>query len=201
MDGDQAKSGSDEFHAGRDARREEATQAIAAYPTEFKGQSPIKVNKLGHIVYEVTDVERTANFWKEVMGFRISDRNELGMIFLRYGPDHHAIGLKPSKAKGRPKKGEALKIEHLAFECDSMEMLFAARDYLKANNIPLAFEGRKGAGGNTSLHFLDPDGYEFELYYNMDQIDRDGELRPEAQFRRAQSLEEAAANPLPPKRW
>ena len=200
MDGDQVKN-AEAYHKARDEKRDDATAAVPAYPTEFKGQSPIKVNKLGHIVYEVTDPERTATFWKQVMGFKETDRNELGMIFLRYGADHHAIGLKPSKAKGRPAKGEALKIEHLAFECESMDMLFAARDYLQANNIPVAFEGRKGAGGNTSLHFLDPDGFEFELYWKMDQIDMDGELRPDSQFRRAGSLEEAAANPLPPKRW
>ncbi len=201
MDGDQLKPDAEAFHASRDTKRAEAADAVSTYPTEFQGKSPIKVNKLGHIVYEVTDPERTAKFWKEVMGFQETDRNELGMIFLRYGADHHAIGLKPSKAKRRPAKGEALKLEHLAFEVDNMDMLFAARDFLTANNIPLAFEGRKGAGGNTSLHFLDPDGFEFELYYKMDQIDEDGLLRPDAQFRRAGSLEEAAAHPLPPKRW
>jgi catechol 2,3-dioxygenase-like lactoylglutathione lyase family enzyme len=201
MDGDQPKLSADEYHADRHARREAAHEARTDYPTEFNGQTPIKVNKLGHLVYEVTDVEHTAKFWKEILGFQESDRNELGMIFLRYGADHHAIGLKPSKAKGRPANGEALKMQHLAFEVDSMNMLFRARDFLRANNIPVAFEGRKGAGGNTSLHFLDPDGYEFELYWKMDQIDDDGALRPEAQFRRAGSLEEAAANPLPPKRW
>ncbi|MGE3246442.1 MAG: VOC family protein [Beijerinckiaceae bacterium] len=201
MDGDNAGPNADVYHADRQARRDDAQEGIASYPTEFKGKSPVKINKLGHMVYEVSDVERTAKFWREVMGFQESDRNELGMIFFRYGADHHAIGLKPSKSGRRPARGERLRVEHLAFEVDSMEMLFQARDYMQANNIPVAFEGRKGAGGNTSLHILDPDGYEFELYYNMDQIDRDGHLRPDSQFRRAQSLEEAAANPLPAKKW
>ncbi len=201
MDGDQSKPDGTEHHTMREARRDAAHDLVKDYPAEFKGESPIRVNKLGHIVYEVTDVERTAKFWKQVMGFHETDRNEHGMIFLRYGADHHSIGLKPSKAKGRPAKGEALKLEHLAFEVDTMDMLFAARDFMRDNNIPVVFDGRKGAGGNTSLHFLDPDGFEFEIYYKMDQIDEDGELRPEAQFRRAGSLEEAAANPLPPKRW
>lgn len=201
MDGDNAKISADEYHNRRQELREEAQEAVSVYPTDFKGQTPIKVNKLGHIVYEVSDVERTVRFWKEVMGFEESDRNELGMVFLRYGADHHAIGLKPSKAGRRPAKGERLKLEHLAFEVDSMDMLFAARDFCEQNNIPIAFQGRKGAGGNTSLHILDPDGYEFELYCHMDQIDRDGLLRPDSQFRRAGSLEEAAANPLKPKGW
>ena len=64
--------------------------------------SPIKVNKLGHLVYEVSDVEKTVGFWTEVMGFTLSDRNHLGMAFLRCGSDHHAIALAQSRSAARP---------------------------------------------------------------------------------------------------
>jgi len=181
-----------------DAQRDKAANS---HPDSYKGASPIKVNKLGHFVYEVTDVERTAKFWSEVMGFEETDRNEIGMVFFRCGSDHHAIGLKPGKAKARPATGEALKMEHLALEVDNIEVLFQAREYLDKNNIPVVFQGRKGAGGNAALHFCDPDGFEFELYCGMDQVDDEGHLRPEEQFHRVSSLEEARDNPLPPKKW
>lgn len=187
-------------HAVVEARREQAAKASSLHPTSYKGTSPIKVNKLGHFVYEVTDIERTAKFWTEVMGFHETDRNEHGMVFFRCAKDHHAIGLRPSKAKRRPDPGTALRMEHLAFEVDSPEILLKARDYLKANNIPIVFEGRKGAGCNISINFLDPDGYEFEIYCMMDQIDETGRLRPKEQFRRTNSIEEALANPVP-KTW
>ena len=180
-----------------EARREEATKT--AHPDSYTGTSPIKVNKLGHLVYEVSDIERSARFWTEVMGFVETDRNEIGMVFFRCAADHHAIGLKPGKAKSRPDAGSALKVEHLALEVESIDVLFQARDYLKRNNIPVVFEGRKGAGGNMGLHFLDPDGYEFEIYYNMDQDDESGRTRPQDQFHRVKSLEDAVANPLPEK--
>jgi len=179
-----------------DAQRDKAANT---YPERYSGESPIKVNKLGHFVYEVTDVERTAKFWSEVMGFEETDRNEIGMVFFRCGPDHHAIGLKPGKAQSRPAKDEALKMEHLALEVDNLDVLFKARDYLEANNIPVVFQGRKGAGGNAALHFCDPDGYEIELYCGMNQIGADGKLRPEEQFHRVPTLEEARDNPLPEK--
>ncbi|MFM1813335.1 MAG: hypothetical protein RLZ98_30 [Pseudomonadota bacterium] len=202
MDGQSDKLSSKDYHDARQNKRDEAEAAtLQGHPAEYKGKSPIKINKLGHFVYEVTDVERTAKFWREVMNFQETDRNEIGMVFLRCGADHHAIGLKPSQSPRRPKKGEFLRMEHLAFEVDSPEELLAARDWLKENGFPIAFEGRKGAGGNMSLHFNDPDGYEFEIYCDMDQIDRHGLLRPEAQFRRANSLEEAISHPLPPKKW
>ena len=180
---------------------EQRAKAANTHPDNYKGQSPIKVNKLGHMVYEVSDVERTAKFWSEVMGFEETDRNEIGMVFFRCGADHHAIGLKPGKAKARPQGDQALKVEHLALEVDDLDTLFKARDYLEQNNIPVVFQGRKGAGGNAALHFCDPDGFEFELYCGMDQVDGSGILRPEDQFHRVSSLEDARDNPLPPKKW
>ncbi len=190
----------DDLSATQAKREEAAKTATTAHPETYKGTSPIKVKKLGHLVYEVTDMERTVKFWTEVMGFEETDRNDIGMVFFRCGADHHAIGLKPGKAKSRPAAGTALKMEHLALEVDSIDTLFKARDFLKANGIPLVFEGRKGAGGNMGLHFNDPDGYEFEIYCGMDQIGDDGRLRPKEQFHRVKSLEDAVANPLP-KTW
>ncbi len=168
-----------------------------AHPATYQGKSPVRVNKLGHLVYEVSDVKRTVRFWTEVMGLEEIDRNEMGMVFFRCGTDHHAIGLKPAKAGSRPAPGAALKMEHLAFEVDDADILFETRDYLRRNGIPVAFEGRKGAGCNISLHFRDPDGFEFELYCNMDQIDETGRKRPAEQYHRVKSLEEAIANPVP----
>jgi catechol 2,3-dioxygenase-like lactoylglutathione lyase family enzyme len=108
--------------------------------------SPIKVKKIGHLVYEVSDVERSTKFWTEVMGFKVSDRNDHGMVFLRTNADHHGIGLKPGKAKSRPERKAGLAIEHIALEVDNIDALFAARAYLRAQGVPIVWEGRKGGG-------------------------------------------------------
>ena len=187
-------------HAVVEERRNQAAKADTLHPTSYKGASPIKVNKLGHFVYEVTDIERSVKFWTEVMGFHETDRNEIGMVFFRCNGDHHAIGLKPSKAKRRPDPGSALRVEHLALEVDNTDVLLKARDFLKANNIPIVFEGRKGAGCNISINFLDPDGYEFEIYCMMDQVDETNRLRPKSQFLRTNTIDEAIAKPVP-KTW
>ena len=183
-----------------EAKREQAAKAETLHPTSYKGTSPIKVSKLGHLVYEVTDIERSVKFWTEVMGFHETDRNDAGMVFFRCNADHHAIGLKPAKAKRRPEPGTALRVEHLAMEVANTDVLLKARDFLQANNIPIVFEGRKGAGCNISINFLDPDGYEFEIYCMMDQIDASGRLRPKSQFLRTNNIDEAIAKPVP-KTW
>jgi len=82
-------------------------------------------------------------------------------------------------------------------EVDSVETLFAARDFLQARSIPISYEGRRGPGGNIGIEFRDPDGYVVEIYCDMDQIKEDGKSRPPEEWRRATSLEEAVNNPLP----
>ena len=189
------------LHPDTDGKREEAAKtASTAHPADYTDDSPIKVNKLGHLVYEVTDIERTVRFWTKVMGFKESERNAKGMVFLRCNGDHHGLGIKQGKAKRPARPNELLRIEHLALEVADIDALIAARDYLKKNNIPIVFEGRKGAAGNTSVHCLDPDGFEFELYCCLDQIDESGRVRPKEQFHPTTTLEEAKAHPMP-KTW
>lgn len=161
--------------------------------------TPIRIKKLGHLVYEVSNVEKSARFWIDVMGFIESDRNERGMVFLRCASDHHSIALMPSDKPCRPAREGGLSIDHLALEVETADAMIAARDYLAEVGVSVTFEGRRGPGSNLSLHFLDPDGYEFELYCGMDQVDETGRTRPSAQYGRATSLDEAIANPVPEK--
>lgn len=158
--------------------------------------TPIKVRKLGHVVFRVSNVERSTRFWTEIMGFTVSDRNERGMVFLRHGSDHHSIAL----AQAEPAEGLAAKnrvgFDHLALEVGSVAELFTIRDFLRAQNVPIIYEGRRGAGSNPGIEFLDPDGYQLEVYASMDQIGWTGESRPASQWRRASSLEQVLSEPV-----
>jgi catechol 2,3-dioxygenase len=160
--------------------------------------TPIAVRKLGHLVYEVSDIERSTRFWTEIMGFTVSDVNERGMVFLRTSGDHHSIALVPTDKPGRPAPEAGVQFHHLAMEVGSVEELFAARTFLQERGIPVSYDGRRGPGGNIGVEFEDPDGYTFEIYAGMDQVGDDGRSRPAEQFRRAPSLEAAVADPLPP---
>jgi len=185
----------------RRAQRAAATKlATQVHPNSYTGISPVKVKKLGHLTFQVSDVERSVRFWTQVMGFQEVERNENGAVFLRFGADHHSIAIAKGKADRRAPTEDGLRTGHLAFEVENTDALLAAREYLKQNGIPIVFEGRKGAGCNTSLHFMDPDGYEFELYCSLDQIDETGRKRPAEQFHRVQTLEDAIDNPVP-KTW
>jgi catechol 2,3-dioxygenase-like lactoylglutathione lyase family enzyme len=159
--------------------------------------TPVKVKKLGHVVFEVSDIERSTDFWTEIMGFNVSDKNEHGMVFLRYGSDHHTIALVQSKGKNEAAGSGLVSFHHCALEVGSVSELFKIRDFLRAKGVKIIYEGRRGPGGNPGVEFVDPDGFKVELYASMDQIGPDGKSRPAAEWRRAATLEEAVANPLP----
>lgn len=163
--------------------------------------TPVKVKKLGHTVFSVSDIEKTTKFWTEIMGFQISDRNEQGMVFLRHGSDHHTVALAPAEGgHALPGKGE-VGFDHCAFEVERVAELFEIRDFLRSKGVTIVFEGRRGPGCNIGVEFLDPDGFKIELYAAMDQFGWEGKSRPAEQWRRANSLEEAVAHPVPGARY
>ncbi len=172
-------------------------ERVAQVPQATETLTPVHVRKLGHVVLRVSDIERSTRFWTDIMGFQISDRNELGMVFLRYGSDHHTIALAPAKENpGLPAKAQ-VGFDHCAFEVPTVADLFKIREFLRSKGITISFEGRKGPGCNPGVEFLDPDGYLIEVYACMDQIGWEGKSRPPDQWRRAHSLEDAVSNPVP----
>ena len=174
------------------------TEQSGADQGEQKAAPPFKINKVGHVVFYVSDVERAIKFYTQVLPFKVSDRNEHGMVFLRCAAgDHHTLALVP-RPDGQPAPADSIRTHHFALEVDSVETLFTIRDWLKQHGVQFTYEGRRGPGSNPGLEFLDPDGHALELYADMDKVDWEiGVSRPGDQWRRAPSLEEVVANPLP----
>ena len=161
--------------------------------------SPVQVKRLGHIVLQVSDVERSIKFYTEVLNFRVSDRQETGGAFLTGIGDHHTVGLFPATDPHAAKPAEgAVRLNHFALQVGSLDELFEIRAWLKERGIPLVFEGRRRLGGHTSVEFSDPDGYHVELFCDMDQLAPGQRSRPMSPGPRLTSLEASRDNPKPP---
>lgn len=154
---------------------------------------PFKVQKLGHAVVNVADLDRSRRFYTEVLGFKISDvypGNMMpgGMVFLRSNGDHHCLAL----VGGAPAADTAARtLHHLAFELATLDEVFRARDHLIAHGVEIVYEGRRRAGCQISVEFLDPDGHHLELYWGVDQIGSDDRARPAEEWRQTATLEDA----------
>ncbi len=160
--------------------------------------TPIRTRKVSHVVLNVADVERSITFYTEILGFKLSDRNQFGMAFLRNQTDHHTIAFAPAPPGATlAPSDQYVTLHHIALEVDRIEDLFKAREFLRENGIKIHFEGRRGPGSNVGIEFQDPDGYNIELACDMEQIGWSQTARPPEFHRRANSLEEALGNPVP----
>jgi catechol 2,3-dioxygenase len=158
---------------------------------------PFRITKIGHVVLNVSDLERSARFYTEVLGLEISDAYPEtmmpgGMVFMRFNGDHHGIAL-VGALEGESTSSE---LHHLAFEVGSLdEVLLAARRIREAGG-QIDFEGRRRAGVQIAVEFRDPDGHRLEIYWGLDQIGSDGRARPAEEWKGARSFADAIADPV-----
>jgi catechol 2,3-dioxygenase len=158
---------------------------------------PFKIQRLGHVVVMVSDLERSVKFYTQVLGFKVSDvySEDLqpgGFAFLRCHTDHHTIAL----VGAGPQKPGHEELHHIAFEVATLEEVFRVRERLRDHNVTITFEGRRRAGCQIAVEFLDPDGHTIEIYWGLDQIGNDGRVRPSNEWKGIRGLEEAVANPV-----
>jgi len=120
----------------------------------------LAVAKLGHVALYTPDPERATKFFESVLGFRVSDRIEENFVFLRCGPEHHAMNFA---------RGTEARIHHLAFELRDASHMHQACDLLGRNKFQILWGPvRHGPGHNVAVYHHNPDRYLIELYYSMD---------------------------------
>lgn len=125
------------------------------------------ITRLNHAVLFVRDVDRAADFYRDVFGFEEIDR-PAGMraVFLRApaGDNHHDLGLfEVGQAAARPPRG-SVGLYHLAWEVATIEDLAAASRTLSEAG---ALGGASDHGVSKSLYGRDPDGNEFEVMWSV----------------------------------
>jgi len=158
---------------------------------------PFTIQRLGHVVLQVSDLERSLVFYTRVLGFKVTelyseDLQPGGFAFLRCSTDHHSIGLVGSATR----RSQHAELHHVTFEVGSLGEVFAARERLREHGATITFEGRRRAGCQIAVEFLDPDGHCLEIYWGMDQIGTSGYVRPANEWKGIKTLEAAVADPV-----
>ena len=156
---------------------------------------PFSINKIGHVVLMVQDLERAVEFYTQILGFRVSDVYPPSMVpgrmvFMRCANDHHGVAL----VGGAATPGNSNELNHMAFEVATIDEVFRARDHLEQNGVKISYQGRRRAGCQIAVEFFDPDNHMLEIYYAIDQIGTNESSRPPEDWCEEMTLEDAVDN-------
>ena len=129
--------------------------------------------EIGHIVPNVTDVERSTRFYRDVVGFQVSRYRPDGTgAFLTCGVVHHNLALFKAPAGARPTEKGAIGLNHFAFKVESYRALQAAHSRLVEARA--AIDHIVDHGMTRSVYFLDPDGIMMELFSDTYATEEEG---------------------------
>ena len=147
--------------------------------------NPIQIRKFGHIGLYCRDLPKMVDFYTRILGLKVSDVNEKGLNFLRFGPDHHSLVLAKMPDDNRGNGATASTLHHLALEVADLDELKRIRNYLLGRGVKVLGKVKhEGPGMNYVVDFEDPEGNRVQFFCGMDQIGWDGRSRPKEQWNR-----------------
>src|SRR5882724_7698270 len=112
--------------------------------------------KIGHVHLKVADLERALAFYRDVLGFEVTQRYGDSAAFISAGDYHHHIGLNTwESAGGSPPEPGTTGLYHLAILYPTRALLADALQRLVKGGIPL--EGASDHGVSEALYLRDPD--------------------------------------------
>lgn len=128
---------------------------------------------LGHVVLNVKDLKKSENFYRTLLGMRVSGRNlRTRMSFLSFGQEHHDIALMelPKGARRSPRRGVP-GLHHFCVYVKSPKTVDALYPALKRRKIRIV-SGPEilEVARNRSISFLDPDGNRVEVACNANKF-------------------------------
>jgi catechol-2,3-dioxygenase len=128
---------------------------------------------LGHVVLNVKSLKKSEQFYRSIIGMKISARNHrTKMTFLSFGREHHDIalmqvakGAQAVDSKGVPK------LHHFCIYVKSNKEIDDLYPVLKRRRIPIVSGPEVlEVAGNRSISFLDPDGNRVEIACNANKF-------------------------------
>ncbi|HLC29937.1 MAG TPA: VOC family protein [Dehalococcoidia bacterium] len=119
-----------------------------------------KVSSLGHVGIYVHDLERSRQFYRDILGLRINDEDmERGIVFMSAKDrlaEHHEFVLMRGREDGKV-------IQQISFHADSLPDLKEFHRIFLEHQIPI---NRVVSHGNAiGIYFQDPDGNQIEVYW------------------------------------
>lgn len=151
---------------------------------------------IGHLVLNVTDVERSTEFYRDAVGFQLARmRPDRSGAFLTCGVVHHNLALFKAPAGARPAEKGQVGLNHFAFQVDDYQALQDA--HRRLTQAGAIIDHIVDHGMTRSVYFLDPDGLMMELFCNTFETEEEGLVFMKATPGQATPMN--IANPEPPR--
>ena len=120
---------------------------------------------IGHVHLKVSDIDKALEFYRDLLGFEITQHYGNQAVFLSADGYHHHIGLNTWYSKGRgPATVRAAGLFHAAILYPTKKDLANIVKRLIQHNYPLT--GASDHGVSLALYLNDPDENGIELYWD-----------------------------------
>ena len=118
---------------------------------------------IGHVHLKVSDIDRALGFYRDVLGFDVTQRAGDQAAFLSAGGYHHHLGLNTWESRGgsAPPAGTT-GLYHVAIRYPDRATLGDALRRVVQAGIPIT--GATDHGVSEAVYLRDPDGNGIELY-------------------------------------
>ncbi len=126
--------------------------------------------RIGHVHLKVADLDRSLKFYRDILGFDVTQSLGDSAAFLSAGGYHHHIGLNTWESLGAPPPPRrSTGLYHTAILYPNRQELAKALKKLLEHHYPL--EGASDHGVSEAIYLRDPDGNGVELYRDRDPAD------------------------------
>jgi catechol 2,3-dioxygenase len=123
--------------------------------------------RIGHVHLKVADLDRAIAFYRDALGFEVTQRYGPQAAFLSAGGYHHHIGLNTWESLGAaPPPRRATGLYHFAILLPDRKEL--ARTLKRLLDHDVEIDGAADHGVSEAIYFRDPDGNGIEIYTDRD---------------------------------
>ncbi|MDC3084593.1 VOC family protein [Gammaproteobacteria bacterium] len=165
------------------------------------------ISRIGHVGIRVTNIKRSLDFYKNILGFKLTAYWEDNkQCFVRIDDMHHEIvffevdervnreDIDQTDTAMRPNTG----LDHIAFEIKERQDWLNAIETMKSNNVKFvvppcvhAYESGfftdeeaqfYGGAGSHSFYIIDPDGNRLEFYWGSMRVTKKSLAAPNPEF-------------------
>jgi len=126
--------------------------------------------RVGHLVLNVKNVQKSTQFYTEVLGFQVA-LQKTDATFLTCGKIHHDLALFQASPMAAPVSKGGLGLNHMALQVEDFDALTEYYHILKEREL---ISRTTDHGMTCSIYLTDPDGNGIELFCNCQEDPADG---------------------------